>query len=70
MPEDLSFDRKTLTAEGKRIDLVYRRVLINDILARPDECAALVSAYAGARGVRRQARSGASWRTRKRSSRC
>ena len=30
---------------GTRIDLVYRRVLINDILARPDECAALVDAY-------------------------
>jgi uncharacterized circularly permuted ATP-grasp superfamily protein len=28
------------------IDLVYRRVLINDIVARPTECAALVNAYA------------------------
>jgi hypothetical protein len=28
-----------------RIDLVYRRVLINDIVDRPDECAALVRAY-------------------------
>ncbi len=44
-PEDLSFDGATLTAEGRRIDLVYRRVLINDIVARPDECAALVKAY-------------------------
>ena len=35
-----------LTAGGRRIDLVYRRVLINDILSRPDECRALVDAYA------------------------
>ena len=34
-----------LTAGGHRIDLVYRRVLINDILAAPDECRALVDAY-------------------------
>jgi uncharacterized circularly permuted ATP-grasp superfamily protein len=45
-PRDLSFDGKTLAAGGQRIDLVYRRVLINDIVARRDECAALVSAYA------------------------
>jgi hypothetical protein len=44
-PRDLSFDGKTLTAEGRRIDLVYRRVLMNDIVARPEECAALVRAY-------------------------
>jgi uncharacterized circularly permuted ATP-grasp superfamily protein len=30
---------------GQRIDLVYRRVLINDMLAREDECAALLRAY-------------------------
>jgi len=30
---------------GQRIDLVYRRVLINDILAREDECRALLRAY-------------------------
>ena len=45
-PRDLSFENGVLTAEGRRIDLVYRRVLMNDIVARPDECAALVSAYA------------------------
>lgn len=45
-PRKLTFDRGALSAEGRRIDLVYRRVLINDIVARPDECAALVSAYA------------------------
>jgi len=45
-PRDLVFDGKTLSANGKKIDLVYRRVLINDILARPAECKALVDAYA------------------------
>ncbi|HEY2352435.1 MAG TPA: hypothetical protein VGH83_07975 [Candidatus Acidoferrum sp.] len=44
-PRDLVFDGKKLTAEGKKIDLVYRRVLMNDIVARPAECAALVKAY-------------------------
>jgi uncharacterized circularly permuted ATP-grasp superfamily protein len=44
-PRDLVFDGRTLTAHGRRIDLVYRRVLINDIVARPDECRALVEAY-------------------------
>jgi hypothetical protein len=44
-PRDLIFDGKTLSAHGKKIDLVYRRVLINDIVARPLECQALVKAY-------------------------
>jgi hypothetical protein len=44
-PRDLEFNGKTLTAHGKTIDLLYRRVLINDIVARPQECAALVRAY-------------------------
>jgi hypothetical protein len=44
-PRDLSFDGRALTAGGLRIDLVYRRVLMNDVVARPDECAALVKAY-------------------------
>lgn len=44
-PRDLAFDGRRLTANGTPIDLVYRRVLINDILARPDECRALVDAY-------------------------
>jgi len=34
-----------LYANGERIDLVYRRVLINDILARESECRALLDAY-------------------------
>jgi uncharacterized circularly permuted ATP-grasp superfamily protein len=44
-PRDLVFDGRALTAAGQRIDLVYRRVLINDIVARPEECRALVEAY-------------------------
>src|SRR3954447_9545937 len=34
-----------LYAEGERVDLVYRRVLINDIVARETECRALIDAY-------------------------
>lgn len=45
-PRELVFDGKELIAAGRRVDLVYRRVLINDILARPVECKALVDAYA------------------------
>ncbi len=44
-PRELEFDGKTLTVEGKPIDLVYRRVLMNDIISRPAECSALVKAY-------------------------
>jgi uncharacterized circularly permuted ATP-grasp superfamily protein len=45
-PRDLEYSRGALTANGVAIDFVYRRVLINDILARPDECRALLDAYA------------------------
>jgi hypothetical protein len=45
-PRDLHFDGKHLTANGKKIDLVYRRVLMNDIVARAAECKALVDAVA------------------------
>jgi hypothetical protein len=45
-PRELVFVNGALTAQGTRIDLVYRRVLVNDILARPDECRALVDACA------------------------
>src|SRR5690349_10591506 len=45
-PRDLMFDGKRLSAHGVKIELVYRRVLINDIVARPKECEALVKAYA------------------------
>ena len=44
-PRDLVFDGRTLTAAGRRIDLVYRRVLTSDIIERPAECDALVRAY-------------------------
>ena len=45
-PRELRFEGGSLRVQGGRIDLVYRRVLINDILARPEDCAALVEAYA------------------------
>jgi hypothetical protein len=45
-PRQLEWDGKSLVAEDKKIDLVYRRVLINDIVAKPAECSALVKAYA------------------------
>ena len=44
-PRELEFDGKRLAAKGRTIDLLYRRVLINDIVARPSECEALVKAY-------------------------
>jgi hypothetical protein len=44
-PRDLSYDGTTLRAGAERIDLVYRRVLVNDIVARPAECRALLDAY-------------------------
>ncbi len=44
-PRELEFDGKQLVAQRKVIDLVYRRVLINDIVAKPAECAPLVKAY-------------------------
>jgi uncharacterized circularly permuted ATP-grasp superfamily protein len=48
-PRDLTFDGRTLVAEGRAIDLVYRRLLIADLVARPDECAALLRAYESGR---------------------
>jgi hypothetical protein len=44
-PRELEWDGKSLIAKDKKIDLVYRRVLINDIVAKPAECSALVRAY-------------------------
>ena len=44
-PRDLTFDGGVLRGGGQPIDLVYRRVLVNDIIARADECSALVKAY-------------------------
>ena len=48
-PRDLTFDGTTLVAEGRPIDLVYRRVLISDIIARAAECEPLMRAYASGR---------------------
>jgi uncharacterized circularly permuted ATP-grasp superfamily protein len=44
-PRELEFDGQKLVAHDRQIDLVYRRVLINDIVAKPAECGALVKAY-------------------------
>ena len=44
-PRDVTFENGGLFCGSARIDILYRRVLINDILARPDECAALLEAY-------------------------
>ena len=44
-PRELEFDGKRLAAKGKKIDLLYRRVLISDIVRRPSECESLVKAY-------------------------
>jgi uncharacterized circularly permuted ATP-grasp superfamily protein len=44
-PRDLTFDGSRLAAGGRVVDLVYRRVLVADIVSRPDECRALVEAY-------------------------
>ena len=45
-PRDLRFEDNRLTADGQAIDLVYRRVLINDILSRADDCRALTERIA------------------------
>jgi len=44
-PRELTYENGALRCGDTRIDLVYRRVLINDILARKDDCAALLVAY-------------------------
>jgi uncharacterized circularly permuted ATP-grasp superfamily protein len=44
-PRDLTFDGARLVADGRPVDLVFRRVLVSDMVARPDECRALVQAY-------------------------
>jgi hypothetical protein len=43
-PEDLEFNGRELRGLGQKIDLLYRRVLVNDITSRPAECQALVRA--------------------------
>ncbi len=44
-PEQLDYHNGTLRHGDFEIDLVYRRVLTNDILDRPEACKALVNAY-------------------------
>src|SRR6185503_18165074 len=45
-PRDVTFEPGGVFGGGAHIDILYRRVLINDVLSRPAECAALVEAYA------------------------
>ena len=45
-PRDLVFEGGALFCGGHEVHILYRRVLMNDIIARPDECAPLVAAYA------------------------
>ena len=44
-PRELVFHGGRLMAQGRQIDLVYRRVLISDIVSRASECRALTDAY-------------------------
>ncbi len=44
-PEDLTYARRTLRADGVRIDVVYRRVLTSELLAKPEVARPLVQAY-------------------------
>jgi uncharacterized circularly permuted ATP-grasp superfamily protein len=44
-PEDLTYGRKALRANGTKIDVVYRRVLTSELLAKPDIAKPLVQAY-------------------------
>jgi uncharacterized circularly permuted ATP-grasp superfamily protein len=44
-PEDLSYARRALRAGGTRIDVVYRRVLTSELLAKPEIARPLVRAY-------------------------
>ena len=44
-PRELTLEGGVLRAAGTPIDLVYRRVLINDIVSRKEDCRTLVEAY-------------------------
>jgi len=44
-PEDLTYARRTLRTGGVRIDVVYRRVLTSELLAKPEVARPLVQAY-------------------------
>lgn len=46
-PRELEFrgGRDRLMAQGQPVDVVYRRLLMSDMLARPDDCSTLLRAY-------------------------
>jgi hypothetical protein len=44
-PEDLTYARRALRANGTRIDVVYRRVLTSELLAKPEVAKPLVHSY-------------------------
>ena len=44
-PRDLRWDGHQLMLDGERVDIVYRRILVSDILRRPQACEALLRAY-------------------------
>ena len=44
-PQDLAYSRRALRANGTRVDVVYRRVLTSELLAKPDVARPLVRAY-------------------------
>ena len=44
-PRALEWDGQRLRHEGQTIEVVYRRLLVRDILDRPDACRALLEAY-------------------------
>lgn len=45
-PRDLDIAGDRLIAHGEPVDIVYRRVLVNDIIERPDDVRVLLDAYA------------------------
>ena len=53
-PRELVYEHGKLIADGRVIDLVYRRVLMNDILARREDCAPLLAGLRGSCGLRRE----------------
>lgn len=44
-PQDLTYTRKALRADGVKIDVVYRRVLTSELLAKPEIARPLIQAY-------------------------
>jgi uncharacterized circularly permuted ATP-grasp superfamily protein len=44
-PRDLRWDGRRLRLDGQPVDIVYRRILVADILQRPRACQALLEAY-------------------------